>query len=149
LDGLAMTDAPIWTEIIMHHSATRPDASWEGIRDYHMRERGWRDIGYHFGVGKSERGWEILPGRSLGWEGSHCPGHNRTAIGICLLGDFTDEPPPEGQLQVASGLVADLMHDWKIPIHRVYMHRQFRDTECPGAKFNLEHFRNVVMGTDL
>ena len=41
------------TKIIIHCSATREgqNISTETIRTWHMRDRGWSDIGYHYVIG--------------------------------------------------------------------------------------------------
>lgn len=146
MDGLAVDR---WTEIIVHHAAT-PDSNasrWEGIRDYHVHERGYRDISYHWGIGYNEftGRWVVLEGRSEGMEGAHCPGHNKTALGICLLGDFTDHEPDKGQIEVALDWIVDRMLAYGIDVSRVYPHRQFRQTECPGRSFPWERFHGALV----
>ncbi len=77
-------------EIIVHCSATRPEwmvgrpvnEAVEEIRRWH-REKGWRDIGYHFVI---DRAGNVGIGRALGEIGAHVKGHNTGTIGICLLG---------------------------------------------------------------
>ncbi len=78
-------------EIIVHAASTRP--SWyEGksvqekrdeIRRWHIEENGWRDIGYHYVI---DRDGKVATGRSLEDEGAHTYGHNKTSIGVCLVG---------------------------------------------------------------
>lgn len=79
------------TEIFIHAAAT--PASWmDGkslgdkiaeIRRWHVEERGWRDIGYHYII---DRDGSVGPGRPEDEIGAHVKGHNRNSIGICLLG---------------------------------------------------------------
>ena len=108
---------PVWSQIILHHSAGRgvDAAAWEGIRRFHTAPppegRGWQDVGYHFGVGLDARlHGTIFRGRPLTMAGSHCPGHNSTAIGICTLGDFTALPPPAAQLDQLVSAVHTVDH---------------------------------------
>ena len=78
-------------EIIIHCSATRPDwmsnqpsfAKVAEIRRWHMRDNGWKDIGYHFLI---DRDGTVLRGRPLEQVGSHVRGKNNFTIGVCLLG---------------------------------------------------------------
>ncbi len=78
------------TEIIIHCSATPPkwmseagiDAQVEEITRWH-KGRGFRTIGYHYVIGR--RG-EVRQGRSVREAGAHVKGHNKTSIGICLIG---------------------------------------------------------------
>lgn len=77
--------------IIVHCSATpvswmagsSTEAQAREIRRWHMQERGWRDIGYHFVIG---RDGSMVPGRPLDRAGAHVRGHNRDTIGVCLIG---------------------------------------------------------------
>src|SRR5690606_16075802 len=78
-------------EIIVHCAATRPE--WMGnrpladkvaeIRRWHVEDRGWRDIGYHWVI---DRDGTIAPGRAETEIGAHVAGHNAGTIGISLLG---------------------------------------------------------------
>jgi len=143
---------PVWSQIILHHSAGRgvDAAAWEGIRRFHTAPppegRGWQDVGYHFGVGLDARlHGTIFRGRPLTMAGSHCPGHNSTAIGICTLGDFTASPPPAAQLDQLVLLVADLCRRHKIGHMDIHPHRQFRQTECPGRSFPFLEVRERVL----
>lgn len=143
---------PVWSEIILHHSAGRgcDRKAWDGIRAFHVAPppagRGWRDVGYHFGVGLDDRGHgTIFRGRPLTVPGSHCPGHNNSAIGICTLGDFTSHPPPAVQLDQLILLVVDLCRLSAISHRSIYPHRQFRATECPGKAFPFAEVRERVL----
>ena len=55
----------------------------EVIHRWHL-ENGWSGIGYHKVI--LEDG-SIENGRPLYWVGSHARGHNKSSIGICLIGD--------------------------------------------------------------
>lgn len=140
--------APVtrWRRILVHHSAgvdTR-ECEAHGIRRYHVEARGWRDCGYHFLVERVGEGWVALMGRPLHWEGSHCPGQNREAIGVCFIGDFDEEGPPEQALDVGARLIAGLCAVLGIPLDEIHPHRAYRATECPGAAFPLERLRHLV-----
>lgn len=76
-------------EIIVHCTATRPDW-WQGkstsekvdeIRRWHVEDRGWRDIGYHYLI---DRDGTVAKGRPVEQVGAHCKGHNTGTIGISL-----------------------------------------------------------------
>lgn len=78
-------------EIIVHCADT-PPAWMEGaalseqvaeIRRWHIQERHWRDIGYHWVIGR--RGG-VMAGRPETAIGAHVEGHNAGTIGICLIG---------------------------------------------------------------
>ena len=143
---------PNWTEILIHHSASPADTPWDGIVAYHVtpppRGRGWRAVGYHFGIAKQGDGYAVQTGRSLIMPGAHCPGHNSTALGVCLVGDFTTEAPPAAQLWVAADLCADLCRRFDVRATHIRPHRAFRKTECPGRAFTdslFARFRQSVL----
>ncbi|EJW94183.1 N-acetylmuramoyl-L-alanine amidase [gut metagenome] len=73
------------TLIIVHCSATREGSQLDfaACRADHIRNRGFRDIGYHFYL---TRDGEIHNGRDLEKTGAHCKGHNGHSIGICYEG---------------------------------------------------------------
>lgn len=130
-----------WNRITIHHSAK--DSKEMGtptsrnvaehikdIQTFHMRGRSWGDIGYHFLIDPTGRIWQ---GRQLDWQGAHAQGSNNVAnIGICLIGDFNHERPDPRALESLARLVEALSERHKIPRERVYGHRRFAATECPG-----------------
>jgi len=135
------------TLLVVHHSAT-PDGvtlSWQAIRRYHTEERGWKGIGYHYGVELVNGSYETLVGRRLVKNGAHAPPHNHDSIGICLVGNFDETDPPDPQLMKAACLVKDLMTVFRLDIESVVGHRDVTPGRtCPGRKFSMELFRSVV-----
>jgi N-acetylmuramoyl-L-alanine amidase len=71
--------------IVIHCSDTLPsmDIGAEEIRGWHIRERGWKDIGYN-GVIRRDGTYE--PGRPTWAIGAHVEGHNSTTVSVCLVG---------------------------------------------------------------
>lgn len=135
-----------WERIVIHHSGTpdTPELETAGFRKYHTEARGWRDIGYHFVVERAGDDWEILAGRPLHWSGAHTRGQNTRAIGICLAGNFSEGPPPAGQLTAAARFVAGLLDVLGLTPDEIRIHRHYASTECPGATFDLPFFRQLV-----
>ena len=131
------------SEIILHHSATHDGTAtnWNQIRFYHTALRGWKNVGYHYGLELIGNEYEILLGRFENENGAHCIGHNRTALGICLVGNFELNPVPPDQYQLVLKLVRQLMRNHHITIQKVYGHRELADTLCPGRYFDLNAFR--------
>jgi hypothetical protein len=140
-----------WREIVVHHSAGEY-GNLEFIDRVHRDERGWRMAGYHFiiGNGTGSADGEIEAGpRWLTQEiGSHCRGHNRTAIGICLVGNFDVEGhrPSEAQLHAAAQLTAQLALVFEIPRQSILVHREIDGalTACPGRHFPIDGFYRLV-----
>ena len=67
----------------------------ETIDSWH-KARGWNGIGYHFvilngrrksrGKYRPEDDGLIEEGRPIEIPGAHCRGHNKTSVGVCLIG---------------------------------------------------------------
>lgn len=118
-------------QIIIHCSATdNPDLdNVESIRKMH-KDRGWKDIGYHYFIDKRGR---VFNGRPIEYIGAHCHGQNRNSIGICVFGckKFTEE-----QFVALWGLVKGNMDRYKILGKDVLPHNYYNiDKTCPN--FNL------------
>jgi N-acetyl-anhydromuramyl-L-alanine amidase AmpD len=84
-------------KIIIHCSATPPtmDIGAKEIRSWHVNERKWRDIGYHFVV---RRSGEVEIGRPIEMQGAHASGHNSTSVGVCWAGGVDKDMNPENNM---------------------------------------------------
>lgn len=74
------------TSHLVVHCADTPasmDIGAAEIREWHTKERGWKDIGYHFVI---RRSGDIETGRPLWAVGAGVEGHNSNTIHICLAG---------------------------------------------------------------
>lgn len=80
------------TMIIVHCSDTYPsqDIGAADIRKWHVKERGWLDIGYNLII---RRNGDFEGGRDLDGDGdymeeqgAHTFGFNKRSIGICMIG---------------------------------------------------------------
>jgi len=81
-------------EIIVHCTATPEGCprTVEQIRQDHIRNNHWSDIGYHVLVtldGKAHLG------RNMDISGAHAEGHNSHSIGICYVGGLENKPGVE------------------------------------------------------
>jgi N-acetyl-anhydromuramyl-L-alanine amidase AmpD len=109
------------------------DIGADRIREWHINQRGWRDIGYHFVL---RRDGTIEKGRPVGEVGAHVAGHNTESLGICLVGGVTAHGEPEAnytdtQLEALDTLLRSLLRDY--PEARVLGHRDFEGVTkaCP------------------
>jgi hypothetical protein len=135
-----------WSRITVHHSDEDRSRQTGGtleeseevvraIQKFHMEDpdHGWGDIGYHFLIDSAGR---IFEGRELQWQGAHAGGsggiNNLQNIGICMLGDFKKRSPTAAALNSLQLLIDSLRDQYKIPTSRVYPHKHFVTTECPG-----------------
>ena len=125
-------EMPEWQGALIHHSATSPTVTAKSIMDYHVKERGWIDVGYHGLVEMAPNGFRFVPGRALSMPGSHCPGKNRTHLGLCLIGNFMHSTPPIAQLEVAADVLAEWCVSFGFGPEEIHPHRAYRQTDCPG-----------------
>ena len=116
------------SHIILHHSLTKDSGtvSWGAIRRYHTQDKGWSDIGYHFGIEDVGGYYEMLAGRMPDEVGAHCPqqGMNRKSVGICCVGNFNQIEPPQEQFMCCLKLVRYLSAVWGIDAENVLGHRE-------------------------
>lgn len=71
--------------IILHCTATPEGKHFDvdTIRRWHVKDRGWRDIGYHYVIYLDG---SVHQGRPLEQVGAHTSGHNKDSIGIVYVG---------------------------------------------------------------
>lgn len=121
--------------IVVHCSATKPsqDIGAAEIRDWHVNQRCWEDIGYHAVIRQNGK---IEFGRHFDDVGAHVKGYNRESVGICLVGglDVSGHPAntfSDQQMFSLSMLIEVLLEAY--PDAKVQGHRDFPNVnkECP------------------
>lgn len=117
--------------LCIHHSVTPGEFSIEQIARYHIDAKGDPGIAYHYVISASGVVSWCNDDMVFTWHGND----GNTGLGICLLGDFTNAPPPAPQLKAAAELVAALKAKWGIT--RIIGHREAgrARTACPGDAF--------------
>ena len=137
---------------VVHHTAgtnnysqSQVPAIMRGIYAFHVKDRGWNDIGYNFLVDKWGRVWE---GRAGGVEaavvGAHATGTNSDAMGISVMGDYTKASVSNAAVDAVTRVIA-----WKADLHgfdpsgyttlvnkrvpTVVGHTTVGQTSCPGG----------------
>ncbi|MGI6226789.1 MAG: peptidoglycan recognition family protein [Peptococcales bacterium] len=143
-----------WQGIIIHHSAS-PRGYWQGeewlpinaqvIKRWHVEERGWSDIGYHYVVLANGI---VESGRPLDRIGAHTRAGNRnfSAIGVCLVGNFQYDTVAPEQLEATIRLVNDLRQKYHISLEKIELHSQVpgSNTLCPGRLFPNNKFFKLL-----
>jgi len=134
-------EAREWRHIVIHHTAT-DSGSVERIHESHIA-KGWLGIGYHFLIGNGNGMPDGVVEPTFRWRqqlhGAHAgkDEYNQHGIGICLVGNFQETDPTEGQLAAVKQLVAALRGEYSIPSSRVIGHNEVKATACPGQNFPL------------
>ena len=101
----------------------------EYVREYH-RSRNFQDIGYHFGIDRAGRVWQL---RSLAFQGQHVRNNNEHNIGIVVLGNFEMQTMSQAQKDKVRVFGQLVRKQYNLPISRVYTHQEIVSTECPGS----------------
>ncbi|MFG2724113.1 N-acetylmuramoyl-L-alanine amidase [Streptomyces canus] len=148
----------------VHHTAsgngyrcTQVPSLIRGIYRYHVKSRGWRDIGYNFLVDKCGN---IYEGRAGGVAkpvlGAHTLGFNTNSVGIAVLGSYGSKKPPaavtraiarlsawklglyganpKGKTYLKSGGGNRYPKGRKVRLNVISGHRDGFVTECPGRQ---------------
>jgi len=125
-------------KIIIHCTATPGDVSIDTVREWHVNERGWRDVGYHFLV---RTDGTVEEGRPIEQSGAHTKGHNWDSIGVAYAGgtgkngEWLDTRTDE-QKDVLVDLLCQLKDTYG---GTIYGHRDFSKKECPSFDARLEY----------
>jgi hypothetical protein len=115
------------------------------IYAYHVKSRGWSDIGYNYLIDRFGRIWE---GRYGGIDravvGAHTLGYNDDSFAASAIGNFQITKPSKAMLQAYAalfawklslhGVNADSTHQWvtKRWFQAINGHRDAASTLCPG-----------------
>ncbi|WP_157987428.1 FG-GAP-like repeat-containing protein [Jiangella endophytica] len=155
-DESLRADPPEYGEVhgaFVHHTvsanayaATDVPSMIRSIYSFHVRSRGWNDIGYNFIVDRFGRLWEgRYGGIARAVTGAHTQGYNDDAFAVSALGNYDTMVPSNALLRAVSSLIG-----WKFGVHGVNPlraaiydgerwtpiagHRDAAATACPGAQ---------------
>lgn len=133
--------------VIVHHFWRPAAAQWKGlqtlkqVRDFHVNENGWSDIGYHLVIGPDATIWLCRPVEQVG---AHCVGQNDHSVGLAYAANFDEEDPAANGLAAGHQAVTAVCARFKIPAAEVYFHRDFAPKSCPGTKVDRTAYREAV-----
>ena len=134
-------------ELIAVHTAAHGrydkdyDTTVQDLYQWHVKENGWSDVGYHFLVRK---GGDVHPCRPLERVGAHVRGWNSRALGVCFSGHGDIKPWTPEQWEGGLELLRELMFKFEIPdVEHVKGHREFPRVakSCPGKLVDMEEVR--------
>lgn len=126
--------------IIIHHSVTPQDWTIKDIREIHLG-MGYSDIGYHFV--RESAGLRV--GRPVLYVGAHALTEkdpyrirgismNYSAIGFCIIGDFSNSPPSDELINDCSYDIKRICEKYIGAVSRkiILPHYSVSYTACPG-----------------
>lgn len=149
--------------VVVHHTVQRNDYAADEVPAliradyaYHVRSRGWDDLGYNLLVDRFGQVWE---GRKGGFGkatiGSHAAGFNTATLGVAVLGDYTLARPTQPVTHALARVAAYAAATWRfdpagtvtltskgspryragrsVTLPRVFGHQATSTTACPGS----------------
>ncbi|WP_433166324.1 N-acetylmuramoyl-L-alanine amidase [Kribbella sp. CA-247076] len=135
----------------VHHTADRNDysrtqvpAMVRSMYTYHVKSRGWCDLGYNFLVDRFGRVFEgRYGGAQLPVLGAHTGSFNASSFGVALIGNFEKVAPTQAMLEKTARVIAWKMDaNYRSPRSAVVLagstlrtvsgHRDTKATACPG-----------------
>lgn len=150
------------TMVIVHHTAGPNGTDYSqsaafsiarSIQNYHMDHNGWIDSGQQFTIGRGghimegrHRSLEVLGGGTRHVVGAHTSGQNTVALGIENIGTYITASPTTALWNSLVNLVAYMCQQYAISPSRIYGHRDYNNTQCPGDRLYamLPQLRNEV-----
>lgn len=161
--------APLWslgsrgtgTLLVFHHSAGWPftstllsDTATEimRIRNMHVVENGWPDIGYHYIIDRAGRIWQ---GRLDSEQGIHTLSYNNN-VGIVILGNYEGvwglgaQHLTQASFDAMCAVSKWLAYRDSLDLPIAYAHSDFSNTACPGRNirgflFDLQGHLSIFM----
>lgn len=137
-------------KVIVHHTAGSNSTDFSlshafalarGIQNYHMDHNGWIDSGQQFTISRGgyilegrHRSLEVLTGGTRHVVGAHTSGQNSSAVGIENEGTYITASPTTALWNSLVNQVAYICQKYAISPARIYGHRDYNNTECPGDR---------------
>jgi len=124
--------------IILHCTATPEGKHFDvdTIRRWHVKDRGWKDIGYHYVIYLDG---SVHEGRPLEQVGAHTSGHNSDSIGVVYVGGVDNNGKAkdtlnESQETAMVNLIKSLREEHGYM--SLHGHNEFAAKACPSFKVN-------------
>lgn len=145
------------TCLVIHHSASA-SGNIETIRQAHVAQNGWKDIGYHDIIcnGRGAPDGHISKGRDHDKVGAGVFGANSGKLHVCLIGNFAkgdpgySGPPTKKQLDSLGHWILTNCRRYKVIGTNVKGHKEVavegHGTLCPGfSEETLKQIRRWAM----
>ena len=132
------------TMIVIHHSGAK-NGNVAIFRHYHINDKGWDDVGYHYVITNGSGGSDgkVQDGRPIEKQGAHAKNfgqdRNPYSIGICLVGN---NKTTIKQRRSLVSLLANLCQKYKIDLSLKTIQRHHEN--CPGSNLDLKEIIREV-----
>lgn len=134
--------------LVIHHSGGTDNETPDSIANYHVNNRGWGGVGYHFIISKNGNCYYV---GDLTTARAHVYNYNHLALGICLIGSFMNgKEPSEEQIISAHELCSQLLFrspdiagidGWE----DLKGHKELQATACPGDSW-VNYKNKIIQG---
>ena len=120
--------------LVVHCTATQPDAKIENIQNYWRKNLGWKSPGYHYII---KADGEIVPLLSIDRVSNGVAGYNSQIINISYIGGIDKSgKPKDTRTEEQKSSILKLLKDLKkrFPSAKIQGHRDFPKVSkaCPS-----------------
>ena len=125
-------------KLVIHCSASHQNVDVDDIRKWHVEERKWSDIGYHYVITSDG---DVQEGRPMYKAGAHVAGHNHDSIGICWVGGYKGvDNRTDAQKLAMRELVMRLIVEFDIEPNNVLGHCDFEGVTKTCPNFDVQNW---------
>ena len=125
-------------KIVIHCSASYQNVDVHDIRRWHVKERKWSDIGYHYVITSDG---DVQEGRPMYKAGAHVAGHNHDSIGVCWVGGYKGvDNRTDAQKLAMRELVMRLIVEFDIEPNNVLGHCDFEGVTKTCPNFDVQNW---------
>lgn len=116
--------------IIVHHTATPANITIQRIAEFLVKNRDLPGITYHFCI--TDQG-VAYQGQPLEAMSVHAGQDSRDSVGVCLIGNFMENPPPQAQLDATASVLAQVATRLNLNTSQIFGFSEIINTQSPGA----------------
>jgi hypothetical protein len=119
------------SRIILHHTVTPDTLSVERLAQIYVTRQGRElpGIPAHYYINGQGQIFQTQP---LDVASAHAGNFSQESIGVSLIGNFTDTPPTQAQLNATAALLAKLLAEQGLSTEAVFGYRDLEQTASPG-----------------
>lgn len=125
--------------LVWHHTATPEGEPITNMATYHIMQRGWAGLAYHYAI----QGKTIFKCNNPLSITNQTEGMNTATIGVVLVGNYEENEPSEDTKKSALKLDEYLNTEWDFRF--ICLHKDTKATLCPG-KYAEKYLRQFCYG---